>query len=355
MKNVLKSTAGKCETCGSNLFFNPNTQSLDCNSCNTQQDIVTTKGLVKHPFDKLAKSSNQKNSNLNTDNHIMKCSSCGASVILAKFQTSGSCPYCNTNLIADKKQFSSLGIDSIIPFKFGKEKAITLFKDKLKSKWFISGKFLKSIKADEINAFYFPSFVFDSKCSSSYIGRLYDEDTREDSNGNRRTVRRYFNIYGKKETDHQNVIIEASTKLQQYELDFVKPYNFNEAQAYNDEFIYGYSLEQYSSSLTETYLQAEEKMKADIRKMILRSYSHDGVSYLNITSNFYNTKYSYCILPMYRINFSHKNKSYSNVMNGQTGTLGGKYPKSALKITLAVLIPILLFVVPLILAIIHFS
>ena len=66
-------------------------------------------------------------------------------------------------------------------------------------------------------------------------------------------------------------------------------------------------------------------------------------------TSFYNQKYKYCMLPIYRINFSYKNKTYTNVMNGQTGSLGGDYPKSAGKISLVVILSILGFLLPIIL------
>ncbi len=355
MSKVLKSSSGNCKTCGSNLFFNPETQTLDCESCKSKQVIDSKVEITKHNLEELDAANHHKTLILKNNKQSMKCSNCGASVVLTKFETATSCPYCNSNLIANKEQIAALEIDSIIPFKFGKEKARQMFKEKLKSKWFISGKFLKSLSSQEISSFYFPSFIFDSDCSTTYNGRLYNEETIEDSDGNRRTVKKYFNILGKRDTKHKDVIIEASTKLQQNELNYVKPYNLNEMKAYSDEYIYGYPLEQYSNTVGEAYLQAQDMMKAEIRRAILSSYSHDGVSYFNMTPTFYNKKYLYCVLPMYRINYSYKNKNYSNVMNGQTGSLGGKYPKSGLKITFAILIPALFIVLPIIAAIIYFA
>ena len=56
------------------------------------------------------------------------------------------------------------------------------------------------------------------------------------------------------------------------------------------------------------------------------------------------------MLPMYRINFNYKNKKYSNIINGQTGKVGGNIPKSKFKIALIVIGIILGFLLPIILA-----
>ena len=46
-----------------------------------------------------------------------------------------------------------------------------------------------------------------------------------------------------------------------------------------------------------------------------------------------------------------KNKKYSNIINGQTGKVGGKVPKSKWKISLIVIASILAFLIPIILTI----
>ena len=111
-------------------------------------------------------------------------------------------------------------------------------------------------------------------------------------------------------------------------------------------------MENYSNSLKESNQQAREMIKRDIERDILNDYTHDGVSSFEMQTTYLDEKYSYCILPIYRINFSHKNKNYSNIMNGQSGSLSGNYPKSGLKMTffvigivLFVLLPIIAFII----------
>ena len=346
MQNKFQTSAGKCLTCGENVTFNPDNQTLDCPACSTQNKIDSRKGLFKHSLDETTKLTNHKNLDLANKSQSMQCINCGASIIMFGYQSSGTCPYCNTNMIAKADNISALAPDSIIPFKFGKNRASQIFKEKLKKKWLVSIKFKKSITSDDVKAYYFPSFVFDAEASTIYDGRLYRVVTKTNKDGSTETVRKYFSIGGRKETEHNNIEIEASTKISQFELSSIKPYRYQDACAYNPDYIYGYSLEQHSESISDSNKRAEIIMKNVIRKEILKDYKHDGVDYLNLTPTFYNKKYSYCILPMYRINFSHKNKKYSNVMNGQTGALSGKYPKSGLKITLLVLSILLIVGVP---------
>ncbi len=347
----LKTHTSKCTQCGNNMTFNPSTQSLHCMSCKTNAAIETNTNFSKHALYENKQLNSHNNQEWLQQNHSMQCPNCGAVSTLNNFQTTATCPYCNSQLVACEKQFDGLKPDAIIPFKFDKERAVAIFKEKLKKKWLVSGKFKKSITTDEIHAYYFPSFVFDAECATSYEGRLYNETTVTKSDGSKETERSYFRISGVKDTIHNNVEIEASSKLAQNELNSIRPYNMAEAKAYTDEYVYGFSLEQYSDSIINTNKLAHNIMETDIRKQILKGYSYDGVSYLNMHPAYRNEKYLYCCLPIYRINYSFKKKKYSNVMNGQTGALGGKYPTSGLKIaliaiavTLFIALPILLFI-----------
>ena len=348
MQKKLKTNVGKCETCGGNKLFNPDSQTLDCPSCKSQTKIDSERGLFKHNLDNSNKLTHHKNEN-SKGISSMQCQNCGACVVLLDYQTSASCPYCDTNMVASNEQFDGLKPDCVVPFQFGKDKASKMFEEKIKSKWFAPAEFKKSLNADDINAYYFPAFIFDADCSTIYEGRLYNNEKRTKQDGTTETVRKYFKIQGEKQSQHKNIEIEASLKLSQKELNSVRPYNFENAYKYDDSFIYGYSLEQYSNSINDADKQAKKIMEREIRTSILNSHNHDGVDYLNMHPTFRNEKFSYCILPMYRINFSYKNKKYSNIMNGQTGKLTGSYPKSGAKITMVVLLSVFAFILPMLL------
>lgn len=347
----ISSHSHKCASCGDDMRFNPEKCDLICPSCKCERAIKHNTNFTKHPYDKNANLTD-KNDEWAKDNKIMKCPNCGASVLLAKYEVTATCPYCTTPLIANRGKTAVIKPDAVIPFKFGIEKAEKYFKEQINKKFFAPRKFKRMVKASEIYAYYFPSFAYDANCSSSYSGKLYRDYTKTDSEGKTMTERRYFTINGNKSTQHRNVQVEASTKLTQEELESVLPYNYSAIVEFQSEYIAGYSLECYSSSLKETHEISCDIIKSQIKEIILNGYNYDGVSYLNVDTNFSEEKYSYCILPIYRINFTYKKKSYSNVLNGQTGALGGKTPVSPWKVMLVVLIPLLLLALPIVLSLI---
>jgi len=348
MNKKIKAVANKCKNCGYDLVFNPDSNSVVCPSCKSSTPILQNKIIAKHDFERSYKTAD-KNTEWGNQNKSMECPNCGARVALMQFQAAANCPYCNSELVASMEQFSGLKPDAIIPFKISKEKAVEKFKNILKSKFLVPKSFKNSVSADEIHGYYFPVFMFEADCITQYSGRLYEEYTVKDREGNSETRRRYFNIQGTLPSRHNNIEVEASSKLSQYELAGISPYDHKLAQAYNDEYVYGYELEFYSNSVEASYEQALKIMKAQIRQSILFKYHYDGVDHLDMSHSFSNPKYTYSMLPMYRINYTYKNKKYTNIMNGQSGKLTGSYPKSGAKITLLVLAGVLVFLVPVIL------
>ena len=196
--------------------------------------------------------------------------------------------------------------------------------------------------------------MFEANCSAVYSGRLYENYEVKDKDGNTETRRKYFNIKGTKHSRYENVEIEASSKLSQFELNYIKPYRMELSKAYANEFVYGYDMECYNTSVLDCHKQAQTIMQQKLKKEILSDYHYDGIDHFEMLPTFTNEKYTYVMLPIYRINYSHKNKNYSNVMNGVSGALGGDYPKSIGKILLIVLAIMAVVAIPFVMFIISF-
>ena len=278
-------SSNKCDGCGSNLIYNPDLKCLHCPSCKKNKAIKTSGAYLFHDFNINAPEIDA-NEDWKNENKAMKCSNCGATVVLKDYEISSTCPYCDTSLISTGDTHAKIRPDAIIPFSFGPNKASELFKNKIKKAKLAPKKFKEKAEPDSIHGYYFPAFVYNARCKTNYTGTLYEEYDDTDHNGNAVKRRRYFNIAGNVDTAHNNIEIEASTKIEQLELFTVKPYDFREAQSFSNDYLAGYSAECYSSSVKDTFAAANAIIKSDIRDNILRRYSYDGVSSLNMQTTY---------------------------------------------------------------------
>ena len=345
---MAKNTNRKCSGCGGELVFSPTKHGLYCDKCKSFYSINANKQIVKLNYD----SSLSKESSVNSS---FNCPSCGANLKSTVREISKTCPYCNSNFVINIENLNGLKPNSIIPFAFDKEKAIEYYKQGVKKKHFLPNAFKKSPGLDRIFGTYISCFSFDADTTSVYNGRIRIEETHT-SNGETRRTSYTKNISGEKDYQFKDVLIESSKHTNQRSFDQIKPFLIDNDSVYdyNEDFIRGYQVESYDNNLLNCKVLSEDYIKSQIRERILSNYTYTSVDYLNVSSKFYNDKFSYMLLPVYFIDFTYKNKPYKTYINGQTGKVGDDLPKSKTKIFFAsffiVLIIALIILLPLFLS-----
>ena len=322
----------KCEGCGGNLRFSPDQKSLVCNFCQSATPLKHNPKYEKHKYS--ADSENKKEyADFVNKTKVIKCSNCGASIILDKLQVSKNCPYCDSPSVAETNNIASLAPDAIIPFKYSEEKASEMFKKGLKSKWFLPNKFKKSPPVDKIKGIYVPCFAFDAKTDTKYSGVLEQRTT--DSNGN--TKVKTIKISGEYFYNFENFIVESSSHITQDDYNQIRPYQMSDLVKFDPAFIMGYSVEYYNQNLSTCKSIADRLMREDIKAEILKKYSYSSVKSFTQQTSISDEKYAYNILPLYKVGYKYGKKEYISLMNGQTGKVGGNLPRSKVKITFFVL------------------
>ena len=331
MEKTVKSNDCSCPSCGAAMKYSPENKSLFCENCKSLKSITFEKLLAKHNIEDLNKHSQHTKNWLNETKNL-KCPNCGANVVLNKLEYSSACPYCESNLVSKDESDNAIAPDGIIPFTFSDNEAAKRYVAGLKKKWFLPNKFKRAPPADNIYGVYIPSFGYDSDTQSTYSGRLEIDHTRRDSKGNTTTYTTYKHISGNHTSLQRDVLIETSSKINQSELAKLLPFNMVEAVKFNQGFIMGYTVEHYNETVEVCKKIAEEVMSQNIKREILSKYHYDRVSYFNMSTEHNNQKYMYYLLPIYKCDYKYKEKTYTTLMNGQTGKVGGGYPKSGVKI-----------------------
>lgn len=337
MEKSMQNIQEKCQSCGGNLKFSPEQKALACEFCKNTVSILHDTNTQKHFYEENKEDLKTYNEFKNKTK-IVKCSNCGASIILDKLQVSKNCPYCDSPSVIETKEIAGLVPDSIIPFKFSEKTVVDIFKQGLKKKRFLPNKFKKNPPVENIKGIYIPCFSFDANSTTKYSGILVEKT----SNSNGKTKTKIIPIAGNYNCNFENFGVESSSHINQIEYNQIKPYQMQDLVKFDTSFIMGYSVEYYNQSLTQCKTLADTLMKENIKNAILRNYSYSYVQSFSQETLFSQQKYSYNLMPLYKISCKYKQKSYTALMNGQTGKLGGNFPKSKIKITLFVLMWIII-------------
>ncbi len=338
VEKVVETESVKCQNCGGNMVFDPSTQMLFCAHCGTKcsfnQDLKAEE-IALSSYLSMQTTWSEK------DAAVFRCDNCGAKIVVSATETATICPFCSTPHVKVIDELVGVKPNTVLPFAFTEQKALEFSKAWAKKRFFAPRSFKKTLKAENLKGVYTPCFTFDSQTTSYYEGRLGETRTRTVGSGKNRRVETYtvwFHVRGTYDCFFDDVLITAGNKFSQRELDGVSPYNTNEGKAYEEEFLLGYMAYHYDKELTDCWTSAKSKIDSKIKRGILSKYCYDKVDYLNVSTTHSNVTFKYVMLPVYVGNFNYKQKLFNFYVNGCTGKVFGKTPKSPLKIALMVLL-----------------
>ena len=330
-----------CENCGGHLHFSPKDKGNVCENCGSVFPVPYNYSFNKKTFDE--HTIEPTKDELANSLRSFKCKSCGANVMLTKFQMQTVCPYCGNTSIVKSKSKNLLYIDSILPFTFGKADALKKFKSTVNKKFYANKKIFKNIKDKDISGVYVNAFVFDMSTSSRYYGVFSYVDSYRDREGNTKQRTVYKNVSGFFNKTYKNITVEANSNIEQDELRSIMPFEYGSAVEFKKEFMYGYMLEYKDKMFNSCVSTAETIIKEDIKQQLLKKHGCTKIEQLSLDIEYPDRRYNYCLLPVYFVNATVKDKRYKVVMNGQTGKVG-KLPKDKLRVFLTIFFVCLLIV-----------
>lgn len=341
MEKKIKTNEASCPSCGATMRYSPERLKLFCENCKTCKDIEFKPLGPKHDWENRDKATSQTKE-WASETKNLKCPNCGANVILNKLEYSKVCPYCSSSLVGDVSELPSIPPDGILPFTFSDAEAVEKYVKGIRKKWFVPNAFKKAPPVENIKGVYIPSFGYDANTVSKYSGTLATDHTHVDANGRTHTTTTYRHISGTHSHVHTDVLVETSSKMNQKELEKIEPYDTSKMVTFDQGFIMGFTVEHYENTLDECKKVAERIMEERIKSAILSKYHYDRVESFSMSTNYSEQKYMYYLLPTYKCDYEYKKKTYTTFMNGQTGKVGGGYPKSPVKITFFVLFILLI-------------
>lgn len=331
----------KCDGCGANMDFDPETQQLKCAHCGLLKDFEKSSAVAECDIHVALTDENKWADVVNA----YKCENCGAEVVMAVGLTANKCPYCETSHVIKKEEFVGLRPNAVYPFVLSQDSAISNAKKYVKSRLFAPNKFKKNLLAENVNGVYQPGFTFDSKTFSHYQGRIGKRHTRTVGSGKNRRTQTYIvwrDISGTYNDLFDDVFVNADSDYSQSTLDKILPFSYETIKVYDDEYLAGYTAKRYNKSANDCWKEAKSIIDGIIEKRILRNYSYDVVDYLNVSTSHSEVTYKYVLLPVYLINYKYGKKNYTLHINGNSGKVAGKTPVSALKVAIATVLGLLI-------------
>lgn len=329
-----------CNNCGAPLEYKPNTGSLTCPYCGTQNEIAQDETIIEElDFESYLENYEQEYA---STSKVITCSNCKATPTMDENLTSFICPYCSSPLIeSSAHEERYINPSYLMPFKVAKNDVNNILSKWVNGLHFAPNKLKRAaISPENFHGIYMPFWTYDAQANVSYTGQRGTFYTVTVGSGkNRRTETRVRWTYasGSFRQEFDDVLVSGSPVLDPSLLSGVSGWNLKGIIKYNRSYLAGFITEKYQIDLKEGFTRAKQVMDERIRESVRRDIGGDQQRISSVDSRLTDVTFKHILLPIYISSFRYKDKLYSFYVNGQTGTISGNRPYSVIKITLAVI------------------
>lgn len=346
-----------CDTCGSDLRFEPGTDHLTCDHCGNHEQIVsqgTWRSASIRELDFRAAVSEELPDAEMEDVTILDCPNCGANVEFEPNSHASECPFCATPVVTGTGIARHIKPRGVLPFALSEKEARAQMNEWLGSLWFAPSSLKAYARAGRaMQGVYIPYWTYDAETKTRYRGErgttYYETKTvRVRRNGKTSTQQRrvaktrWSNVSGRVARFFDDVLVLASHALPTQYGSALGPWDLSSLEPYQPEFLAGFRAEAYTVSLEEGYDEASQIIERTIVRDVKFDIGGDKQRIHDLDTDIGQITFKHILLPIWLAAYKYRGKSYRFVVNGRTGAVRGDRPWSVWKITFAVLAGLIL-------------
>ncbi len=263
-----KDGQNKCPKCGStDISLNAKTGLLRCNFCRHEFEPEKVQGLetdISQLEGEIIGSGTQDIEEDSQNIMTLKCSSCGAEVVIDTSEsTQARCHWCRNTLSINQQIPNGAIPDVVLPFKLTKAEAKEQIEGFVKKrKFYAHPKFVQEFTTDNIMGVYLPYMVVDINSHASFKGRG-EHEVRRYTRGSKENRRVYYDadLYDvEREFDLtiEGLTVESSSdKLNRNSnntnnvINAIMPFDIENCVKYNANYLKGYTSEKRDTNIED--------------------------------------------------------------------------------------------------------
>ncbi|MGJ8546902.1 MAG: primosomal protein N' (replication factor Y) - superfamily II helicase [Sulfitobacter sp.] len=337
-----------CNTCGSDLRYEPQSGQLKCDHCGNSENIEGS-GFSTRPIAELDLRRALAQDLPQTDmeeTRVSQCPNCGAQVEFDADRHSAECPFCATPVVIGSGTHRHIKPRGVLPFALTEDVARNAMKDWLGQLWFAPNGLRDYARKDRrMDGIYVPYWTFDADTKSQYRGErgtIYYETRTVMRDGKRTQIQvaktRWRSVSGRVARFFDDVLVLASTSLPKSYTDGLEPWDLSALERYTPEYLAGFRAEGYTVPLEDGFTEARHYMDRMIERDVKFDIGGDRQRVHGIDTDIGGLTFKHILLPVWMAAYKYRGKTYRFVVNGRTGRVQGERPYSAIKITIAVVL-----------------
>ena len=323
----------RCPGCNATLKFLPELGKMSCSFCgNTYSPNEINKNDTSSNSSEMSDSVKMRKRNFETIKVQMAlCTSCGADLAMTDVEVSSFCPYCGQATIIKDRIDDYMKPDCIIPFKITQDEAYKIIKDSMENIYFIPNEF-KNVTIEMLRGIYIPFWLYDIYCEDEQKWKL---PNHEASYANPIMIRAA-------NANFKNLTVDGLKQLNDESSQRLEPYDLSELVPFNVSYLSGFYADRFNEAGADTKLIAKGRVISMLYESVKEAMP-SGSALLSRHPKVLIEGEKYALLPAWFLTFRYDDKTYTALVNGQTGKLVSAYPYSKKKIAVFVSIFSVLF------------
>lgn len=352
MSEALAQKKFSCPACGAEAEWNPGKQALVCGYCNTispAQVELSASGeetIKEHDLATALRSIPDDKRGWDAQKTQVRCQHCNAISVFDSARVGQKCDFCGASALVPYTEIKeAFRPESLLPMKWSNAQVRDSIRQWYRTRWFAPNRLKTAALTDTVHGVYIPYWTFDAQVHANWTadsGYYYWETEHyTDSQGKRqsRQVRKIRWVPSSGSLNHffDDELVPASRGVQPDLLRKVEPFPTKELVGYNPGFLSGWVVERYQIDLVAAAQHSREQMDTKLHALCASQVPGDTHRNLNVHANYSGQTFKHILAPLWLLTYDYGRRSFQVVINGYTGAIAGKYPKSWVKIALLVL------------------
>jgi hypothetical protein len=337
-----------CPACGAQAEWRPEKRALVCPSCGTQSPYeIDASGAVREiPLAQALREMPDDARGWQTETRSVRCRSCRAVSVFAGARVGQRCEFCGSPEIVDYEEVRApIRPESLLPFKLGQADARDRLRGWIRGRWFAPNSLSRRALVDTVHGVYIPYWTFDARADCDWTAEsgtyYYTTETYRDAQGRRLTRQKRHVRWRPASGSLQHVFddqpIPGTTGIDRELLRGIEPWPTAELKPYDTAYLSGFVVEHYQLVLLDAAKQARQGMDETLRQLCAAQVPGDTQRNLVVDARYSAETFKHVLVPIWLLTYDWGRRPWQVLVNGYTGVVAGRYPKSFWKIALLVL------------------
>jgi hypothetical protein len=348
-----------CVACGGEAVWNPAKQKLLCAFCGTESPLplekdvelgIQSTDVVERDLASALQNIKGESRGWARTARMIKCQHCQAISVFDAAKQAKSCEFCGASAIVNYDETDDvIRPEGVLPFQVSEVKARELIRAWYGKLWWAPNKLKSRAMTDTAKGVYLPYWTFDAFVDARWqaeAGYHYYETESYYDNGEQKTRQvqrtRWQHASGSLNHFFDDTLVCGSKGIHTSLLRSVEPFPTTDSggkalKAYDPAYVSGWTVERYQIDLIGAAKLSRERMLGETRTLCANDVPGDTQRNLQVDANFSRQTFKHILAPVWLMSYTYGAKDFQVIINAVTGKLEGEYPKSWIKISLAVL------------------